>query len=270
MLVFVHLNKTAGSTVNQILRSSYGTQHCSVQPWHSEWGGAPFSKADLQRLRRLYPNLKSISGHRVVGYEDLAVNGAELKYFTVMRDPVKASASSFQHKKQISGKPESFEEWIEKDWTRNRQTKMIAGVEDVNEAIRMIEKKEIFVGLTEHFDESMVLLKGLVAGELDIAYRRVNVAPSSSIAEDLLTTRRTREILEEAHQVDTELWNYVRREIFPTYREEYGSKYEETLDRFKQGQPGRFNEWNVAASRMKVHLLYRPLLFLSRKGLPIV
>ena len=167
MLVFIHLNKTGGSTVNHILRSSYGTGHCSVQPWHSEWKGPPFSNADLQRLRKLYPNLKSISGHRVVGYENLEVNGEELKYFTVMRDPLKASASSFQHKKQVSGKSDSFEEWMQ-GWTHNRQTKKIAGVEDVNEAA------------------------------------------------------------------------------------------------------DRFNERKGAASRLKVHLLYKPLLFLSRKGLWVV
>ena len=270
MLVFIHLNKTGGSTVNHILRSSYGMGHCSVQPWHSEWNGPPFSNADLQRLRKLYPNLKSISGHRVVGYEDLKSKDQDLRYFTIMRDPVKASASSFQHKKQISGKSASFEEWIQEDWTHNRQTKMIAGVEDVNEAVRIIEKKKIFVGLTEHFDESMILLKYLVARDLSISYRWVNVAPSSSIAQNLLTSKRNLKILEEANQLDLELWNYIRTEIFPAYRKEYGPALGAALERFKQAKPGRFNERKVAASRLKVHLLYRPLLFLSRKGLRIV
>ncbi len=270
MLVFIHLNKTGGSTINHILRSTYGAGHCAVQPWQSEWKGPEFSNADLQRLRKLYPHLKSISGHRVVGYEDLADNGAGLNYFTIMRDPLKASASSFQHKVQISGKSESFEEWIQQDWTRNRQTKMIAGLEDVDEAIKVIERKNIFVGLTEHFDESIILLKALVAGDLNISYRRVNVAPSTSIAQNLLATPRTRQILEEAHKVDLELWNHVRTEIFPAYREEYGPTLGSALEDFSHAQPGKFNELNVAASRLKVHLLYRPLLYLSRKGIRVV
>lgn len=271
MLVFIHMNKTGGTTVNHILRSTFGTRHCSVEPWHAKWSGRAFSNDDLQRLRRLYPNLESISGHRVVGYEDLEVERGEPKYFTVVRNPIKASASSFQHKKQISGKPESFEEWIQQDWTRNRQTKMIAGVEDVNEAIRIIEKKGIFVGLTEEFDESLVLLRGLVAPDLDISYRRVNVAPSSTIAKGLLSDARSVEILEEAQSVDMALWNHIRTEVFPGYRSQFGEEALQTaLDEFQSNQSGRFREWNVAASRLKVHMVYKPLLFMSRRGFEIV
>ncbi len=271
MLVHIHQNKTGGSTVNHVLRSSYGTRHCAVEPWHPNiWEDPPFTNDDLDRIRRLYPRLRSIAGHRVVGYQDLEPRGEEIEYFSLIRDPVKASASSFQHKKQISGKPDEFDQWIQQDWTRNRQTKMIAGVEDVNEAIRIIEKKNIFVGLTEHFDESLVLLKALVAPDLNISYRKVNVAPRRTIADDLLSTQRTLDILHEAHQVDLELWNYVRNELFPSYRQEFGPSLETAVEEYTRTLPGKFNEFNVAASRLKVHLVYRPLRFLSRKGLRIV
>ena len=63
MLVFIHINKTAGRTVRYILRSSYGLRHCEVEPWHASWTDPPFSTHDLQRLRRFYPNLESIGGH---------------------------------------------------------------------------------------------------------------------------------------------------------------------------------------------------------------
>src|SRR3990170_5553097 len=164
MLVFIHINKTAGSTVRYILRSSFGIHHCEVEPWHAQWTGSPFSTQDLQRLRKLYPRLESIGGHRVTGYVDLQENGTEFKYFTFMRDPLKTCASRFQYNVQYRGKKDLvFEEWIQRDWPRNHQTKMIAGVADVDEAIRIIQAKNIFVGLTEHFDESTVLLKALLA-----------------------------------------------------------------------------------------------------------
>lgn len=270
MLAFIHMNKTGGATLNRILRSSYGTRHCSVEPWQSRWAGPPFSNEDLQRLLKIYPNPRSISGHRVVGYEHLEVNGSQPDYFTLLRDPIKASASSFQHKKQISGKPETFEEWIQKHWTRNRQTKMLAGTEDVSEAIRIIEKKRIFVGLTEHYDESLILLKSLVAPDLNISYRRVNVAPSSDIAQRLLADDRSVQILNEAHEKDLELWEYARTEIFPSQRKEYGEALAQAVERFQRSLPGRFNEVNVLASRLKVYGIYKPLLFLSRKGLRVV
>src|SRR3989304_3570927 len=184
MLVFIHINKTAGRTVRYILRSSFGLRHCEVEPWRAPGTDPPFSTYDLQRLRRFYPNLESIGGHRVTGYVDLQENGTQFKYFTFMRDPLKTCASRFQYNIQYRGKKHLiFEEWIQKEWTRNHQTKMIAGVPDVNKAIRIIQDKNIFVGLTERFDESMVLLKALVADNLNISYKPVNVAPQKALAE---------------------------------------------------------------------------------------
>ena len=42
LLVFVHINKTAGTTLRFILRSSYGARHCDVEPWHGAWADPPF------------------------------------------------------------------------------------------------------------------------------------------------------------------------------------------------------------------------------------
>src|SRR6266498_3909797 len=201
MLVFIHINKTAGSTVRYILRSSFGTRHCEAEPWHAQWSGSPFSSDDLLRLRKLYPRLESIAGHRLTGYIDLYENGTKFDYFTFMRDPVKTCASRFQYNVQYRKKKNLvFEEWIQRDWTRNSQTKLIAGVPDANKAIDIIQKKNIFVGLTERFDESMLLLKALVANDLNISYKPVNVARDNNIAECLLSTESTRQLLIEANQ----------------------------------------------------------------------
>jgi hypothetical protein len=221
MLVFVHINKTAGRTVRYILRSSFGLRHCEVEPWHASGTDRPFSTHDLQRLRRVYPNLESIGGHRVTGYVDLQENGTQFKYFTFMREPLKTCASRFQYNVQYRGKKHLvFEEWIQQDWTRNRQTKMIAGVADGDEAIRIIRAKNIFVGLTERFDESMVLLKALMAHHLNISYKPVNVARDNSLAESLLSNERTRQMLIEANQADLELYNFVRQELYPTFQQD--------------------------------------------------
>ena len=103
MLVFIHINKTAGTTVSHILRSSSGVRHRQVEPWHDRLTDPPFSIHDLQRLRRYYPNLESIAGPRVRGYVDLQENGTEFRYFTFMRHPLKRHASYFQFKVQARG-----------------------------------------------------------------------------------------------------------------------------------------------------------------------
>ena len=214
MLAFIQINKTGGRTARYILRSSFGLSHCEVQPWHARWAGRPFSTYDLQRLRRLYPNMKSIAGHRVTGYADLQEEGRELKYFTLIRDPLKSCASRFQYQVNVSKKHKNlvFDEWIQQEWVRNYQTKWIAAVDDAAEAIRIIQDKTIFVGLTERFNESMVLLKGLLANDLNISYERVNVARDKTLAKSLLATESTREMLIEAQKADLELYNLGRQE----------------------------------------------------------
>jgi hypothetical protein len=271
MLVFVHINKTGGNTVSHILRSSFGLRHCQVEPWHAQWTGPPFSPNDLNRLRSFYPNLKSIAGHRVFGYVDLPENGTEYQYFTLMRDPLKRCASRFQYNVQVRGNKDLvFEEWIQTDWPRNIATKMIAGVDDVAEATRIIKEKNIFVGLTERFDESMVLLKAQVANDLNISYKKVNVARDNTIKDRLLSTESTRQMLIEAQQADLELYNFVSQELYPTFQREYGPSLEADVARYQQTRSNDFNNRNLTLSRLKQHLLYKPLLYLYRRGITVV
>ena len=271
MLAFIHINKTGGRTARYILRSSFGLSHCEVQPWHARWAGRPFSTYDLQRLRRFYPNLKSIAGHRVTGYADLQEEGRELKYFTLIRDPLKSCASRFQYQVNVSKKHKNlvFEEWIQQEWVRNYQTKWIAAVDDAAEAIRIIHDKNIFVGLTERYDESMLLLKALVANDLNISYRRVNVARDNTIKERLLSTESTRQMLVEAQQVDLELYDYVSQELFPSYQREYGPLLEADIADYQQTRENNFNYWKLTLSRLKQYMFYKPLLYLYRRGVTV-
>jgi hypothetical protein len=265
------MHKTGGTTVSHILRSSFGARHCQVEPWHARWTGPPFGAADLQRVRKLYPNLKSIAGHRVTAHVDLHEPGTAYRYFTLMRDPVKLCASRFQYKVNVSRKKNlDFEEWIQRDWPRNHQTKWIAGVEDVDKAIRIIQDKKIFVGLTERFDESMVLLKALLANDLNISYRRVNVTRDKSLARNLLENDDTREMLIDAQQADLQLYDYVKRELYPTFQREYGPRLEADVARYRQSQGNSFNLWNLTLCRLKHYMLYEPLLHLYRRGVRVV
>lgn len=270
MLVFIHINKTAGRTVRYILRSSYGPRHCEVEPWHARWSDPPFSSHDLQRLRKLYPHLDSIAGHRITGNVDLQENGTKFDYFTFMRDPIKTCASRFQYNVQYRKKNIEFEDWIQQDWTRDQQTKRIAGGSDVNQAIRVIQQKNIFVGVTERFDESMLLLKALVSDNLNISYERVNVARDNTIAKNLLETEKTRQMLIEANQADLELYNFINQDVFPSFQRDYGSSLEADVFQNQQSRSDSFNNRNIILSRMKQYLLYKPLVYLHRKGIKVV
>lgn len=271
MLVFIHINKTAGRTVRYILRSSFGADHCEAEPWHAQWQDPPFSAPDLRRLRRIYPSLRSIGGHRVTGFVDLEENGTRFDYFTFMRDPLKTCASRFQYNVQYRGKKDLvFEDWISKEWTRNNQTRMIAGSTDAARAIRTIREKNIFVGLTEHFDESMLLLRALRAPNLNISYRPINVARKNELAQQLLSNERTRAMLIDANRADLELYEFVRQELFPGFQREYGPDLGSDLAEYQANRDLHFNSRNITISRLKQYMIYKPLLYMYRRGLRMV
>lgn len=263
MLAFVHIEKCAGQTVHWILRSSYGIHHCDVLPWQGYNAMAPldgFTATDLQRLRHVYPRLKSIAGHKVRTYTDLHRAQPDVRYFALIREPLRRQASHFQFLKERRQLTISFEEWVQtNDWGANWQTRMLTGTDDVNEAVRILEKKQVLVGLVEHFDEWLLLVKGLQAPDLNIAYERKNVASDKTLANQLLTDKHSRAILEEQNQADLALYHYVKNELYPAWQQAYGPRLAEDLRQF-QSNRGQFNKQRVLQSRLYRNLIYMQAL----------
>jgi Galactose-3-O-sulfotransferase len=265
LLVFVHINKTAGTTLRFILRSSYGARHCDVEPWHGAWTDPPFSTADLGRVRKLYPRLASIAGHRITGYIDLEETGTDFRYLTFLREPVALCASRFQYQLEYRKKKNLvFEEWIEKDWVRDSQTQLIGGTTDPDDAISVMDRKRMFVGLTERFDESIVLLQALRAPDLDIAYRPVNVAKSSGVAKRLLADSRTRQLIVDANQADLELYEHVLREIYPAQQRAYGNSLSESVAAFRGETRKGYDRRKLVLYGLKQRVLLKPTIRLYR------
>jgi hypothetical protein len=159
----------------------------------------------------------------------------------------------------------SFEDWIGKDWVRNAQTQRIAGSASAAAAIDIIERRSMFVGLTERFDESMVLLKALRAGDLDIDYARVNVAKRDTVAKDLLATPHTRQLLLEANREDLDLYEFVGREIYPRFQREFGPTLDADVAAYGEARRERFDRWHMVGYRLKQHLVHKPLLSMYRR-----
>jgi hypothetical protein len=265
LLVFVHINKTAGTTLRFILRSSYGARHCDVEPWHGAWTDPPFSMADLKRVRKLYPRLASIAGHRVSGYVDLEEPGTDFRYLTFLREPVALCASRFQYQLDFRKKQDlEFEAWIEKDWVRNAQTQRIGGTTDPRDAISVIQRKEMFVGLTDRFDESVVLLQALRAPDLDIAYAPENVARRSDVAKGLLADPGTRRMLVDANEADLELFEHVVGEVYPAQQRAYGTSLAASVASFREDMRRGYDRRNLALYGVKQRMLLMPTIRLYR------
>ena len=230
MYAFVHIEKTAGSCWNTILRRSIGSRHCDVR--------LPLAKrrldnrdhkvcvdaTDLRRVRRLYRNLRGIAGHNVKAYADLHVECPQIQFFTILRNPERRLRSHFLNRSSYQS-VEAFDGWISGEWTHNWQTKMIAGEANAQKAIDLLGERFGFVGLTEHFDESLVMF-GQWLGEpgFRAEYRRVNQLSEKRRARDLareqtdmsyLDSERTRARMREANREDEKLYDFVATHVYP-------------------------------------------------------
>jgi len=221
MLGFVHIQKTAGTSVKFILRNSTYLKHCDIMP--KEPYGIVSDK-DLKLAKNVFFfGLNTISGHGLINPTD---NISEpIQYFTFIRDPLQRCASHYQHIKRASnrrGKDINFEEYIRDEEKRDFQVRKIAGGPDLEKAKDTLREKFLFVGLTERFAESMVVFQHLCPYKINLQYTRLHVAKDITAKKEVLENPVTRRLLEESNALDLELYEYVRDIIYPAQLEKAG------------------------------------------------
>ena len=170
-LIFLHIPKTAGTTLNRIIEWQYDPRRIFTVDPHQ-------IRATVKRLRTLPEerrrNLQAVRGHFIYGVHDCLPQGGT--YITILRDPVKRVLSSFQfiqrrplhplHRK-LKTKGVGVKEFLEITANRqNLQTKMLAGVSYTGpcdestfaQARENMEKTFRVVGISERFQESLLLI----------------------------------------------------------------------------------------------------------------
>lgn len=250
MYAFVHIGKTAGSTMTDVLRRSFGPFHCDVEPWRG-YKALPFRARDYRWLRLLHPPLRSIAGHTITPYSDLETVLPDLRYYTFLREPIARTASHYQYHRDSMRKHRPFEEWIHMERLRNFQCRMIAGEPSASAAIKMIEEKDMFVGLVEDFDESLRMLSAWMDGALCLDYRSRNVASRQSLARSLREDPGTLELLREANDEDVELHRWATQVWMKRQRSRLGAA----------APAVSVPRERMASLRLGLHLLHRNLVY---------
>ncbi len=245
MYAFVHIEKTAGSCLNTILRRSFGMRHCDIRlpiakrRFDNRDSKAYVDAADLRRVRHLYRNLRGIAGHNVKPYADLHEACPDIQYFTILREPARRFLSHFLNRGD-GNRREDFESWLVADWVHNWQTKMIAGEPSAQKAIELLRARFGFIGLTERFDESLVLLGGwLREPTFCPEYRRVNRISDKRRPRDIARNQTDMNYLEsdemraricEANAEDYKVYEFVTATMYPqqlaTYRGDLAAEVE--------------------------------------------
>lgn len=252
-IAYIHIPKCAGTTINYILRSTYGATHCDIlrNPSQRFW-----TRREFRLANQIYPNLRSIAGHSVTPSIEVE---EEFFWFTFVRNPVDRVKSFFRYK--ISqGDPQDFETIMA--WTRNGMVRQIAGRESFEAARDIIKKKRIFVGLVEDFDGSLERLQSRFLPNLHTSYGDPkNVTPSRKVGssgDDRVDADR---ILNQSAE-DMKLYQWIKDKY---YDEQMINSPSQMKPEVRNG--GYLNlspNLNVLAARLYRNAIYKPAGYVVR------
>lgn len=209
MIVFSHIPKTAGTSLKYILRNNYGTKHIDALKTQR----SPYTLQDLRFAKKIFRDPAAITGHNVVDpLSNFAGPGDQL--ITILREPVSRCASHYQDNVLRSSLNITFEKWISNGENQDLSVKIIAGARDVEKAKRLLKEAYTFTGITEHFSDSVRLMKILLEKPLNLDYRRLITAKNNDIKHRLLGDDTTLKLLQKHNARDAELYDYALNELF--------------------------------------------------------
>jgi hypothetical protein len=261
LIAYVHVMKTGGQTMCDILRQSFPGRHCDLQ------AKGVATADDLRFARAFYPRLRSIAGHGVVPLGNLASACDSIRYFVFLRDPVERCVSHYQYRRN-KDETSDFESWLVRN--QNYQTRFLCmtsdsgelwPVADVDRAIDAIDRHVGFVGLQERFDESLVLLGRWVADlAFDPAYRARNVASTNAVRRQILDDPRLVEMIRAHHVEDEKLYRHVRDVVYPRQVAQYGDSLAADVATLRSRLPApQRRVVSRALAAVKRGVLYKPL-----------
>jgi hypothetical protein len=261
--IFLHIPKTGGQTFHNIIDREYRGQYA----FDTQIGVLTADKvlAMEQSLHDL--TLQELSQYRLLkGHMRFGLHeGLPLKYryLTLMRHPIERAISHYYYIKSIPHHPfnaviqkenlslESFLQW-RSPMVSNGQTRLIAGVDldlpeeecnrqTLERAKRNIENHFVLVGLTDRFDEALLLMQRLIGWRTHY-YVRKNVTVQRVRRKDLSPSALRH--AEAANELDGELYEFAR-ERFEATVQQMGSSFTRDLDRFRgiNRWHGRIHYW---------------------------
>jgi hypothetical protein len=266
LLVFLHLAKTGGRTIDTVLRSTYGPRYVQAEPLRppreAGTGGREFiipayTPDDLRRLQRRVPWMRAVGGHTLTLWSGLHETGP-VRYFAFLRDPLTRGASHYQFHVTSSPSPLDWERWCAWPEHHDAQVRFFDHAGDPSAAIAAIEKHGVFVGLLERFEESLLLLRRLVAPELNCAYVRRNTAQDNSVARELLADPERRGRLREMYAGEFPLYAYVRDVLWPRYEAAYGPGLAADAARLRAAPSRGFATWPDRLARAQHRFWIEP------------
>lgn len=223
-IAFLHLPKTGGTTLNHIIRRQYDPDQLFFFGPNTPESLQVFINKSSDEKR----HIKLISGHFPFGIHEQMPD--ETTYITLFREPIKRVVSFFYYvkntdshylNKDVVGKSMGLVAFMEGYTTQmvdNGQTRLISGLwldppygECTTEMFEMaktnLRERFSIVGLTEQFDETLLLMRDAFNWR-DIGYIRQNVNKAKPAYKEISSEEK--EAIRHFNQWDIALYEYAQ------------------------------------------------------------
>lgn len=237
-LIFFHIGKTAGTTLNTILKRNFPAE--SIYSMN----GGENSRCSLElktlpdenklKIKYLHAHSVSFGTHKDLPQDSV--------YITFLRHPVDRVISAYRYILRDDRHP-LYQKFTSQEFSlhdfvltrtgdiESRQTRMLSGINGLdaisgdgplNPSVFEAAKNNLIqhfkvVGLTERFDESLILLRRFLGWRIkDILYVKSKVAPNSFNKKNI--PAETIELLEKYNQVDFELYEFAKKKFLEQIR----------------------------------------------------
>ena len=232
LLVFVHLRKTAGTTVSWVMWRQFGRGEAinlnapSIEAAHRVWAAMPSERR---------AQVRCIRGHLPYAPDLFAPRGT--KFFTILRDPVERVISEYYFNlhnageklhRILTGERMTLDRFVRSSLSaevHNAQTHLLAGTKSgacaeelLYLAMNSISDHMAVVGISNRLDETLLLCRAVLGWRYPI-YRAVNVnrrRPSiKAIAPGTIAE------IERANSLDRQLYRFACGRLEQLVREHH-------------------------------------------------
>lgn len=242
VLIFLHIQKAAGTTLNGILES-----HFQPENSYATSATARYPNGNLDDFFKFTPEKRAkiqlLNGHLGFGIHEQFRRPAD--YVTFLRDPIERVISHYSFERTLTTSPiykhlqsgemdiQGFVRYYaEAGEMDNLQTRMIAGNwhkrgfgpctdEMLDTAKRNLREHFVVVGLAERFDESYIMLKRHFGWPVTF-YTKRNVSRQRVRRTEL--SRDDIEFIREYNQFDQQLYIYGKK-LFEERLQQLGARF---------------------------------------------